>query len=432
MLTSAQKKALEKANRLSKSKKQRKISLFQKPRKQGVIQFAEVFAGIGAANASFLPLGWKNQFYIENDKFALTQYLYNWDDKFYQQVTSEKLHPVEIYALAEEWPSPENLGDIYAVNRSTYQFPPLDVLMTSPPCQSFSHAGDRAGLDEDGDLFFENHELIKRLKPRVFILENVPGMLSTMEEEEFDQRAEEAFGRSLYRWNYPRVKSARGRRPRARSTFYEIILPSMGYHANTKSFPEGMTVPVWRAQQNRVEFLEQLPYHIHFLIVSPVSFGVPMMRNRVFMVGFRKGEYGADHFRFQIPSLPVQDVFEYVNPDARLTDAFRYRILNQGTQTLKDAKNAKKKITPQGFMVSPGSEPYINTFLTGDDSRKITIQMQSGDYRTFADEQRRHLLGFPPGFNSNIVSYSSATKNYGNSISVDVLHHIGKQLDKVL
>ena len=56
---------------------------------------------------------------------------------------------------------------------------PLDVYMTSPPCQSFSLAGKRKGKDsENGILFFNSHEFIQKNKPRFFIFENVKGLLS--------------------------------------------------------------------------------------------------------------------------------------------------------------------------------------------------------------------------------------------------------------
>lgn len=55
----------------------------------------------------------------------------------------------------------------------------LDIYMTSPPCQAFSLAGKRLGKDDKrGILFFNSHEFIKVNKPRFFIFENVKGLLS--------------------------------------------------------------------------------------------------------------------------------------------------------------------------------------------------------------------------------------------------------------
>jgi len=53
----------------------------------------------------------------------------------------------------------------------------LDVLDGSPPCQGFSTAGKRKVLDPRNDLFREYVRLIKELQPKVFVMENVSGMV---------------------------------------------------------------------------------------------------------------------------------------------------------------------------------------------------------------------------------------------------------------
>ena len=52
----------------------------------------------------------------------------------------------------------------------------LDVLDGSPPCQGFSTAGKRVVTDERNDLFLEFIRIVKGLQPKVFLMENVPGM----------------------------------------------------------------------------------------------------------------------------------------------------------------------------------------------------------------------------------------------------------------
>ncbi len=53
----------------------------------------------------------------------------------------------------------------------------LDILDGSPPCQGFSMAGARKVADERNYLFKEYVRLLRGLKPKVFIMENVPGMV---------------------------------------------------------------------------------------------------------------------------------------------------------------------------------------------------------------------------------------------------------------
>jgi len=53
----------------------------------------------------------------------------------------------------------------------------LDLLDGSPPCQGFSISGKREVNDERNNLFLEFVRLIKELEPKVFLMENVPGMI---------------------------------------------------------------------------------------------------------------------------------------------------------------------------------------------------------------------------------------------------------------
>lgn len=69
----------------------------------------------------------------------------------------------------------------YPFNVYDRQIPeqPLDIFMTSPPCQAFSLAGKRLGKkDIKGILFFNSLEFIEKNRPKTFIFENVKGLLS--------------------------------------------------------------------------------------------------------------------------------------------------------------------------------------------------------------------------------------------------------------
>ena len=55
----------------------------------------------------------------------------------------------------------------------------IDILVGGSPCQSFSISGKRAGLeDARGTLFYDYARIISEAKPKAFIYENVPGLLS--------------------------------------------------------------------------------------------------------------------------------------------------------------------------------------------------------------------------------------------------------------
>lgn len=119
-----------------------------------MIKVGSDFSGVGAFNQALIRLGieYKEIFACDMDKYARQTFIHNYGEP--------KYYPTNVYD--REIPSDS-----------------LDIYMTSPPCQAFSLAGKRLGKDDKrGILFFNSHEFIQVNKPRYFIFENVKGLLS--------------------------------------------------------------------------------------------------------------------------------------------------------------------------------------------------------------------------------------------------------------
>lgn len=68
-----------------------------------------------------------------------------------------------------------HLGDITTVEESS--FPEVDVVLGGFPCQTFSHAGKREGLNSPrGQLYKQMKRVVETVKPKIFIAENVDGI----------------------------------------------------------------------------------------------------------------------------------------------------------------------------------------------------------------------------------------------------------------
>ncbi|WP_293787565.1 DNA cytosine methyltransferase [uncultured Aeromicrobium sp.] len=81
--------------------------------------------------------------------------------------------------FAHHWPAAPNLGDITAINWN--ETPPVDVLCGGFPCQDVSTVGKRAGLAPGtrSGLWSHMAEAIEALQPRLVVIENVRGLLSS-------------------------------------------------------------------------------------------------------------------------------------------------------------------------------------------------------------------------------------------------------------
>jgi DNA (cytosine-5)-methyltransferase 1 len=114
--------------------------------------YGSVCSGIEAATVAWHPLRWRAAWYAEIDKFASA-------------------------VLAHRYPEVRNFGDFTQIDAAAAGA--IDVLVGGTPCQSFSLAGHRLGLDDPrGNLTLEFLRLAARARPRWVVWENVPGVLS--------------------------------------------------------------------------------------------------------------------------------------------------------------------------------------------------------------------------------------------------------------
>lgn len=69
----------------------------------------------------------------------------------------------------------------------TKEIPDCDIIIGGPPCQSFSEAGKQKGVkDPRGQLFYEYIRVLKDKKPKVFVAENVSGLLAKKHKNDLD------------------------------------------------------------------------------------------------------------------------------------------------------------------------------------------------------------------------------------------------------
>lgn len=127
----------------------------------------------------------------------------------------------------------------------------LDVLVGGPPCQSFSTAGRRGTVqDPKGTLLWDFLRFVDYMKPRMFLMENVRGLLS----------------------------AALKHRPIAER-------PGKGGAALAREEEPGSVVRLFAEDLQRLN----CAYHLDIFEVNAVNYGAPQLRERVLFIGNRYG-----------------------------------------------------------------------------------------------------------------------------------------------
>lgn len=350
------------------------------------------FSGVGAFNQALLRLGikYKEVFACDMDKYARETFIHNYGKPEY--------YPTNVYE--REIPKDS-----------------LDIYMTSPPCQAFSLAGKRLGKnDKRGILFFNSYEFIQVNKPRFFIFENVKGLLS------------DDNGKTFNEWvNMLGGKSVNG---------VPVLFP----------------------------YEESVPYHLYWKVLNAKEHGVPQNRERVFLIGIR--DDSDNNFKFpkeEHLTKRLKDVLEENVEDKYFLSEERINTITNAERSIgwtdadkKDTANcvltgyAKnptdgeylkiKSATAKGVMVGISVHPFSKkleykgietqtcpTLLATDNKAPKTWHFDNYKIRRLTPRECFRLMDFPDTFTWP-VSDSQAYKQAGNSIVVNVLYKILKNL----
>lgn len=122
----------------------------------------DLFSGIGGFPKGLLEAGitFNKHYFSEIDKYAIANYQYNF---------KEAIH----------------VGAVEEVKKGSIEKP--DLITFGSPCQDLSLAGKREGIrGRKSRLFFEAVKVIEKYKPRLFIFENVKGLLSSNQGKDFE------------------------------------------------------------------------------------------------------------------------------------------------------------------------------------------------------------------------------------------------------
>lgn len=139
----------------------------------------ELFCGAGGLSRGFHARGFRPIFANDIWDVALHNFMMNFD-ALYAQSGGERsdilrvpgsVEDIQVQGLLRHLPAPRHSGHLEAGD--------LDVLLGGPPCQGFSLNSHIRSADDPRNFLFRHYvRVLRGLAPKLFVLENVPGMLS--------------------------------------------------------------------------------------------------------------------------------------------------------------------------------------------------------------------------------------------------------------
>jgi DNA (cytosine-5)-methyltransferase 1 len=197
----------------------------------------ELFAGAGGLAMGVHLAGFKPKVVVEWNRWAC--------DTIRENIALG-------YPLVADWDIHE--GDVRAFDWESVD-EEIDLVAGGPPCQPFSQGGKHRAYDDERDMFPATVDIIRRLQPKAFLIENVKGLTrSTL------------------------------------ANYYQYILlrltfPEIGIRKSEGWFEHFLRLQVEKTA--RTSLGRGLTYNVVSTLVNAADYGIPQKRERVFIVGFR-------------------------------------------------------------------------------------------------------------------------------------------------
>lgn len=379
-----------------------------------MLKLGTLFSGIGAVEQALIRLGieYEIEFACDNGDIDIDididiekekNYVFNlkskeekreYVDNLYKSKSRKQNYVKQSYMANYNINENDFYADVRLLDGNDYAGR-IDLLVGGSPCQSFSTVGFRGGLEDvRGTLFYEYARIVQETQPKVFIYENVRGLI-THDEGRTWKKMKKVFTETLH---------------------YKITEPK---------------------------------------VLNAADYGIPQNRRRLFVIGIREDiqckdfvypkEIGVDNLPFymqdilednckydekklnfnfdtQNGNLLIKKVKGQVDPKYTLTPKVRDYVLKTGTKgfrtsTQTDLPIARTLLRTMTQHHRAGVDNYIT--ISENDNEKII--------RSLTERECLRLMGYPDSFKV-VVSTQQMLKQAGNSIVVDVMMAILREV----
>ncbi|HEJ9487483.1 TPA: DNA cytosine methyltransferase [Proteus mirabilis] len=322
-------------------------------------KIVSLFSGAGGLDLGFKKAGFDIVFANEFDKDIWATYQYNHPETYLDKRSITLIDENEI--------------------------PECDGIIGGPPCQSWSEAGSKKGInDKRGQLFFDFIRILQAKQPLFFLAENVSGMLA----------------------------------PRHKDALHEI--------KNT---------------------FENAGYNLHFKLLNAADYGIAQDRKRVIFIGFRK-DLNID-YSFPLPSpnkFVLRDIIKDLNdnavpalnkskpnPDVKIPN---HEYMTGSFSSMYMSRNRVRTWSEPSFTIQAGgrhapihpSAPKM-VKLEAD---KFTFDGNEENYRRLSIRECARIQSFPDDFIFKYKDLNHGYKMIGNAVNVDFAKILAKSIIQAL
>lgn len=320
--------------------------------------FIDLFAGIGGFRIAMQSLGGQCVFSSEWDEAAKETYFQNYGEVPFGDITKP-----EVKALIPDH---------------------FDVLCAGFPCQPFSNAGLKRGIEDTrGTLFYHIAEILRDHQPKAVLLENVRGLIS----------------------------NDKG------NTIQTVLrtITGMGYKCN---------VPQELIDNGPISKLKE---ECAKMVLSAKDYGVPQNRPRIYIVLWRN-DIDVERFVYPEPEKTKTSVGSVL--EKNVDESYTISDKLWAGHKRRRVENAEKG-NGFGYCLFNEKSEYTSTISRRyyKDGSEILIEQEEKNPRKITPREAANLQGFPQEFKLP-ESNTRAYQQFGNSVAVPVVTKVSEQIVK--
>ena len=383
----------------------------------------ELFAGAGGLAMGASLAGFKSYGVVEWDKWACD---------------TVRQNQSRGYPLVADWPLFE--GDVRHWIRDFDQSTltgGLDLLAGGPPCQPFSMGGKHQAFLDSRDMFPATVDVVRRLRPRAFIVENVKGLTRAAFSNYFQY--------IQHQLEFPEIN----RKPD--ESWLDHYRRLQGFKTSRRSSGSGLN------------------YRLSVTLVNAANYGVPQKRERVFIVGFRSDIDAQWSFPAETHSLDALLFDQWVAGDYwdrhRVAKAARPTPLVSQVSSIQSMRGlgllptksawrtVRDAISDLPEPTITGSSPHLNHRLQvgakvypGHTGSPVDLPAKTlkagghgvpggenmlvhtnGEVRYFSIRESARLQAFPDGYELH-GAWSEAMRQLGNAVPVTLAQTVASSV----
>jgi len=372
--------------------------------KNATIRIGTLFSGIGAIEHALQRLKLKTEivFAGDIDPFVKDAYFANYD------ISEKSWH-----------------DDVQEFSAKKYKYK-VDLLVGGSPCQSFSMAGKRGGMEDTrGTLFYDFARIIQECKPKVFIFENVRGLVNHDKGNTW-RVIQNVFNDLGYSINSKILNSSDYGIPQSRNRIFVV-----GFRKKNTDFLFPKPIKLQKTMQ---DFLEDHTDSKYFLGEKGVKF-VTKITNQNKHYTQINGDIALCQKANQQTNWHGDFIFEEVEKKLEYDEfIFDVNEVDKKYYLSKTVKDYVLKSGTKNYKAAPGTDPEIARTLlqsmhkmhrSGVDNY---VTHHKGRIRRLTPRECLRLMGFRDSFKI-AISDTQTYRQAGNSIVVDVLIALLRQMD---